>query len=57
VISTLSYAVRDALNLVPVVTYYVESDNIPAIRVLENMGFRLHSTFLCTEVEKRKSFD
>ncbi|MFB0523054.1 MAG: GNAT family N-acetyltransferase [Candidatus Bathyarchaeia archaeon] len=51
--STLSYAVRDALNIVPIVTYPVESNNIPAIRVLEKLGFRFYSSFLYTEVEKR----
>jgi len=50
--STLSYTVRDVLDLVPVVTYPVESDNMPAIRVLEKLGFRLFSAFLYTEVEK-----
>jgi len=55
--SILSYAVRDALKLVPIVTYSVESDNIPTIRVLEKLGFRLYSAFLYTEVEKRKSIE
>ena len=50
--STLSYAVRDALKEVPIVTYPVESDNTPAIRVLEKLGFRFYSSFLYTEVEK-----
>jgi len=53
--STLSYAVRDALDIVPIVTYPVESDNIPAIRVLEKLGFRFYSAFLYTEVEKKIS--
>jgi len=56
-ISTLSYAVRDALKLVPIVTYSVDSNNIPAVRVLEKLGFRLYSAFLYTEVEKRKSIE
>jgi len=55
--STLSYAVRDALKLVPIVTYSVDSSNLPAIRVLEKLGFRLYSAFLYTEVEKRKSIE
>jgi len=55
--STLSYAVRDALNLVPIVTYPVEYNIIPAVRVLEKLGFRFHSAFLYTEVEKRKSIE
>jgi len=55
--STLSYAVRDALDLVPIVTYYVEYNNIPAVRVLEKLGFRFYSVFLYTEVEKRKSVE
>lgn len=50
--STLSYAVRDALKIVPIVTYPVESDNIAAIRVLGKLGFRFHSSFLYTEVER-----
>ena len=50
--STLSYAVRDALKIIPIVTYPVESDNIAAIRVLEKLGFRFHSSFLHTEVER-----
>jgi hypothetical protein len=41
-----------ARALVPVFTYPVESDNMPAIRVLEKLGFRLYSAFLYTEVEK-----
>ena len=53
--STLSCAVRDALNLVPIVTYYVESNNIPALRVLEKLGFRFHSAFLYADVKKRIS--
>jgi len=52
--STLSYAVRDALNLVPIVTYPVEYNIIPAVRVLEKLGFRLYSAFLYTEMEKRE---
>ena len=52
--STLSYAVRDALNTVPIVTYPVESDNIPAIRVLEKLGFRFYSSFLYTEAQKKR---
>jgi len=38
--STMSYAVRDALDLVPIVTYPVETDNTPAIIVLQKLGFR-----------------
>ena len=51
--STLSYAIRDALKFVPIVTYLVESNITPAIRVLQKLGFRWHSAFLYTEVEKR----
>ena len=52
--STLSYAVQDALNIVPIVTYPVESDNIPAVRVLEKLGFRYYSSFLYTEAQKKR---
>jgi len=45
----------DALNLVPIVTYTVESNNIPAIRVLEKLGFRFCLAFLYAEVERRKA--
>ena len=55
--STLSYAVRDALKIVPMLTYSVDSSNLPAIRVLEKLGFRLYSAFLYTEVKKRKSIE
>jgi len=54
--STLAYAVRDALDIVPIVTYYVESNNMPVIRVLEKLGFLFYSAVLCTlEAEKRKN--
>ena len=52
--SSLSYAVLDALNIAPIVTYPVESNNIPAIRVLEKLGFRFYSSFLYTEVQKKE---
>ena len=52
--SALSYAVKDALNRIPIVTYPVESNNIAAIRVLEKLGFRFHSSFLYTEAVKKK---
>jgi len=51
--STLAYAVSDVLKSVPVVTYYVESTNRSTLRVLEKLGFRFHSAFLYTDVEKK----
>lgn len=51
--STLSHAVQDALKIVPIVIYLVKSNNIPAIRVLEKLGYRFYSSFLFTEMERR----